>query len=239
VCLAVIGAARRREARPYVAIAAVGVVLSLGPYIHVNGVVHDSVLLPYGWLQQVVPAIDFSGMPIRFVWLATFGIAVAAGGGVVVMGRRGRRAAALLVAAAIVETAPRPFVTSRWPTIPVFAEWASDRSSWAVLDATDWGRALWDQTQHGHPIVAGYVSRVPSDVWATMKANPGLSAFFNPPIGPAAGGRARGVASDTNSALRDMNVKYVVIESARRRICDELGMRQVYQYDDLAVFAVP
>jgi hypothetical protein len=77
--LAAVAGWRERRARGYLIVAGVGAVLALGPRLHIGGAVYPGLTLPAAWLDAFIPLLRFSGMPVRFSWLTTFGVAVAAG----------------------------------------------------------------------------------------------------------------------------------------------------------------
>ena len=184
LALCLLGAVRVRAARPYLAVAATGFVLALGPMLHVNGLVWREPLLPYGWLARALPVLEFGGVPTRFSWLTTFGVAVAAGAGLSQLWRGGtvwRAAAVALTALAVVESWPRRQVTTVWGTPrTLFRQMAADSGRWAVLDASNPHRALWNQVLHGHPMVGGYVTRPPMRFASSLAADPVRRAFFGP-----------------------------------------------------------
>jgi hypothetical protein len=184
LALALVGAIRTRAARPYLLVAAAGFVLALGPLLHVGGVVWRDPLLPYGWLVRAVPVLEFGGVPGRFSWLTTFGVALAAGAAFAHLWRQGRlaRVAAIgLALLAVAESWPHPLTTTVWGTPrPFFRHMAADPERWAVLDASNPHRALWNQVLHHHPMVGGYVTRPPARLARVAAADPLRRAFFGP-----------------------------------------------------------
>jgi hypothetical protein len=181
--LALFAALKLKATRPFFAVAVAGFLLALGPHLHVGGRIHADHLMPYGWIEQTLPILKFTGVPTRFSWLATFGIAVAAGATLTALARRGRNgaiAAVVLGALGLAEQWPHSFATSSWPTPPLIREWAKDPERWAVLDATDAQRALWHQVLHHHPQVGGYITRAPQRLETWLTTTPTLSAFFGP-----------------------------------------------------------
>jgi len=182
--LAILGAVRARAARPYLIVALVGFVLALGPMLHVAGLVWREPSMPYAWLSAAVPMLEFGGVPTRFSWLTTFGIAVAAGAGLAQLWRSGhawRVTAVALTVLALAESWPRRQVTAAWGTPrPFFQHMASDSARWAVLDASNPQRALWNQMMHHHAMVGGYVTRPPARIMSALTGDPVRRAFFGP-----------------------------------------------------------
>ena len=184
LALAIVGAVRARAARPFLVVAITGFVLALGPMLHVAGLVWREPTLPYGLLAGAFPILEFGGVPTRFSWLTTFGIAVAAGAGLAQLwnnGRAWRVAAVGLTVLALAESWPRRQVTSAWGTPrPFFRRMADDPAPFAVLDASNPQRALWNQTLHHHPMVGGYVTRPPARFGRALTGDPVRRAFFGP-----------------------------------------------------------
>jgi hypothetical protein len=82
---------------------------------------------------------------------------------------------------ALVENWPRRQVTTTWSRPrPFFQQMANDPERWAVLDASNPQRALWNQMMHHHPIVGGYVTRPPTRVVTALTEDPVRRAFFGP-----------------------------------------------------------
>jgi hypothetical protein len=238
--LAVAGGVLNRAARPFLWLALVGAVLALGPHPHVGGVIYEHLALPEAWLAALVPALGFSGLPVRFSWLTTFGVSVAAASTLAWLCRRGRigRAAAIvLTVLALVEAWPRPFVTSERRSPEIFVTWAQDKGHWAVLDATPVASALWHQMHHHHAIVAGYTTRFPSRGLARVNSDPVTAAFLPPPFGDgrpiffsAVGGQRH---------LRHLGVRFVVVDDSRTTNAVALKLIERYRGDGLVVYEVP
>jgi hypothetical protein len=229
------------RSQPYLWIAGAGLVLALGPFLQVNGTIYRGLTLPEGWLEQLLPPLRFSGMPTRFSWLTTFGLAVAAGATLNHLcqrGRRGRTAAVLLGALALVEYWPRPFAMTPLDRPAMFAEWAADTGDWAVLDATSGARPLWHQMQHGRPIVAGYTTRTPERLWDAAGADPILGVFLPPPVGGRAGGPPPSPAA-VQLRLRDLRIRFVVLDAARASLGARAGLIERARLTDLVVYEVP
>jgi len=171
---AVLGAPRTRA---YLAVALVGAVLSLGPALHVGGRIVTGDVLPYEWLRRAVPLLDFTGVPVRLAFTATFGLAAALAPTLDALAARVKRPWARAVpfaigAAAILEHAPNGFATSQFPVPAPMLEWAKDPADFAVLDACRDMRHLWHQAVHGHPIFGGYLTRTPARLEKKLADDP-------------------------------------------------------------------
>ncbi len=186
MALAAVGAATARKARIWVGLAALGVLLALGPYLRTGGQVHQGILLPYGWLTRAFPLLDFTGCPVRAGFVAIFSLCAAAAFGLAWLLGPGprqcarRAAAAVLLAAAGAELWPHPFTTSRFPAPEIFRSWASDPSTFAVFDLSGDTRPLYDAVLHGHPLVDAYLSRTPASVIRWLDEQPVLGHLIHP-----------------------------------------------------------
>ncbi len=188
LALAVLGAARRRPARGLLLLAGFGAVMALGPRLRWGGRVVWDGDLPYAALLRLLPALEFSGVPVRFAYLTVLGVSMAAACGLDVLAagaaRRGPRAAAaaaiLPAALALAEYAPRPFPLNAYPDSPLMRTWARDPEPWAVFDRTGWIRPLWHGVLHGHPQLGGYVAREPVRLERWLEETPFVRSVWRP-----------------------------------------------------------
>jgi len=166
VLLLVVGYGAVRGAprvRAWCVVALAGIVLSMGPALRLGGIVRTGDVLPYAWLERVLPFLSFTGVPVRLGVAATLGLAAALGPALdLIASRRGWRWAGLLGVMVVAEHWPHAFVTSSFALPAPVASWASDPERWAVLDATRDSRHLWHQLHHQHPIIGGYTTRTPA-----------------------------------------------------------------------------
>lgn len=225
-----------RKARPYYILALVGMLLALGPLLKVGGQL-TAIRLPEGWLEVVLPGMSLAGIPARFVWLTTFGLAAASS---IVLnllwsnGRFARITATLIVVLSLCETWPRVLEVRLSTPVPLFEEWARDTTAdWAVLDATPGSWPLQNQMEHRRPILAGYLSRTPRALAAGLRDDPRLSPLFLPPVGRP--GPWKVPIAEVVAAMRERNVHYVVIEAQRSRLLDALSCRVVYAGPQLTI----
>jgi hypothetical protein len=235
LALAALAAARAKASRPWLALALTGFILSLGPRLHVNGRVLQGPSLPYAWIEAALPILRFTGVPVRFSWLVTFGVAVAAGGGlaaIVRAGRSGPAVACLVTGLALCESWPHPFVTSAWPAPRFLRDLARDGERWAVMDATSPTRQLWHQVLHHHPQVGGYVTRAPERLERLLTETPVLRPFFGAGGSPLPGPQAI-------RALQEMNVRFVIVDGSRLAAARALRVPVAYQGEGITVFEVP
>ncbi len=157
-----------------------GVVLSMGPLLHVRGqVVYQTVadrvglvVLP-GALLTGLPFYDWIRAPDRYSELAMFALAVlAAHGGLVVLDASRHRAVRWSLAGMFTVLVPLelalyfPFPIADRPVPEFYSTLADDGEEYAILDigstGNHWG--MYYQTVHKHPIVRGHCYRFPSEV---------------------------------------------------------------------------
>lgn len=199
--LAAAGALRSRAARAYLAAAAAGAVLSLGPWLHVAGTAYRGIPLPYAGLARLMPGLSISGCPNKFSWLVTFGVCVAAGAALSGLCRRsgrGRVAACVVAALAVVECWPRPLPLLVYADPPFLRALAREPQDFAVLDVSEPLRALWHGILHRHPQPGGYVSRPPARSLEAIEREPILRALKG--VWPA-GARPEVVARRVDGAV--------------------------------------
>lgn len=178
VLLALAGCAlwlARRRATLWLTIAAIFIVLSLGPTLHVDGRWRFganawSLPLPYSMLMEV-PGLSVVRTPVRMALGGTLGLAVLSGLGFAGIKRRwpglaGRRAqtifAAALIALILAEQLTVPFPLEATAAPDFYRQLAASSEPGTVLELPiSYKRARSDlyQTVHGRPIVAGYVAR--------------------------------------------------------------------------------
>jgi len=158
----------------WLAAAAVGIVMSLGPALHVGGRVVTGQVLPYAWAAHAFPLLSFMGAPVRFGFAATLGLAAALAPSLdAIAARWGWRVALPLGLLTFPEHLPNPFAVSVPVTPAPMREWARAQEPFAVLDATQAEtRRLWHQVVHGKPIFGGYLTRTPLRLERKLAADP-------------------------------------------------------------------
>ncbi len=157
----------------YLTAALLGIVLSLGPSLHVGGRVAWPDRLPYAWVVHAFALLRFTGVPVRLAFAATFGLAAALAPALDALAKRFSWKLALpLACIAVAEHVPHAFVTSSFPTPAPMVAWARDPEPFAVLDACRDLRPLWHQTLHRHPILGGYLTRTPERLSEALREDP-------------------------------------------------------------------
>ncbi len=240
LALALVGGRRSPTARPYLWIALAGALLALGPFLHWGGRIYRQLALPAGLVERLLPVVGFSGLPTRYSWLTTFGLSVASCAALsrlCAKGRIGLLVAVILTATSVAETWPKQVPMSSWPTPSILQEWSHDPERWAVLDGTTGSRPLWHQMTHRHPIVAGYVTRTPRRLWVKLLRDDVLASFLGPPYGGYR--QASATAADARRQLRNLRIRFVIVEQSRAYSAERLGLVVRELVHDLVVYQVP
>lgn len=166
----------RREARRWLLLGAVFVLLALGPILRVAGSTTFTpwqlhITLPQAWLS-LLPGFNVMRTPGRYMMMGSVGFALAAGAGLMAMGRSAGRyrvwVMATIVVAAMIECWPAPWPQHALPPVPAFyRQIAADRDAYGVLDLpagwpgqNNFSSAYhYYQMTHGKPMAWSYLSR--------------------------------------------------------------------------------
>ncbi|MGH7899784.1 MAG: hypothetical protein ACREQQ_17645 [Candidatus Binatia bacterium] len=148
-------------------------VLALGPRLQVFGEEVPGLVLPYGWIETLVPAVRLSGVPIRAFVMVTLAAAVLAAAGASALAGRGggsRAFAVLLFVVLVIETLPGPIPASPPPPSGFASSLAAKPEGSAYVEIAEPplpnGIALYLQTIHQRPMAFGHTSRVTAAVAA-------------------------------------------------------------------------
>jgi hypothetical protein len=238
LALALVGAIRRRGARYWLFAVGLGVVLAMGPHLHVGGHVDTSTTLPYGWLTSAVPLLEFMGVPVRIGFVALFGLMTAAAFGLaeLLSSRKGAWIAVALLLAGAFEYWPRQFITRTFPQPEIFKRWAADPSEFAVDDRSGDVRPLFNAVLHNHPTVDVYLSRTPVPLQQWLDNHPVFSRLRHATPGPFPLTRDQGL-----QLLRDERIRYFVVPAyARPAVLErDLQLPTIYLGDGLRIYEVP
>jgi hypothetical protein len=166
----------RREARRWLVLGAVFVLLALGPILRVAGYTtftpwQTHITLPQAWLS-LLPGFNVMRTPGRFMMMGSVGFAMAAGAGLMAIGRSAGRHRAwvmlTIAAVAMIECWPAPWPQHALPPVPAFyTQIAADRETYGVLDLPAGWPGLnnfssayhYYQMTHRKPIAWSYLSR--------------------------------------------------------------------------------
>ena len=256
-------ARREKTAALWTGLAVVTGILSLGPLLKVGGeLVTYSVEslttfipLPYMLIKQL-PLYDMGRTPARLTESVMLGMAALAALGLARL-LAGRRRAATGAAVAIGTLAFIAFeYLTLWPMpvtaapVPSFYQQiANDGQDYAILDVPVVNRrvigdAMYYQTIHRHPLISGYLWRIPT-------SGMNLMGFMDSLVAPADGpdiGASAGNPSPFQLVAR-YNIRYValhkgqfastVVEQEHRDTFTAQWGQPVYEDGQLAVFMVP
>src|SRR5262249_47516787 len=156
--LALLGASAHRLPRVFLLIALLGAALTLGPELHWKGATLPWPM-PYRYVEEYVPGIHFSGVPVRFGYVLYFGVVGAAAFGLaasrVLLARcvAGDALVLVVVSLAVWEWRTPRIPVSECPVPPIVRAWATEPETWAVLDVSGGWREMWHATIHRKPIV--------------------------------------------------------------------------------------
>ena len=150
-------------------------IFSFGPVLHIWGREVTGAVLPYAFLEKVVPGLELSGVPARMIVITILAAAVIASIGFASLFRSGwlgRAAAAVLVGLLIFEylpSNPRNLEEPIWALempVPEYVLHLKDLpEGGSVLDLTARRDLdLYYQTVHEKPLAGGFLSRLPASL---------------------------------------------------------------------------
>ncbi len=143
-------------------------VVALGPALQIWGEPVSRSILPYAWMERLIPMVKLGGVPVRYIIVTLLAASILASAGLARLslgGRRGRIAAAALFLLAVVETAPRPMPLTRLPEPGWVAALKALPDREPVLDLlSDVTHGLYWQVLYDRPQAFGYISRTPRSV---------------------------------------------------------------------------
>jgi hypothetical protein len=180
---------RGGEMRAWIAIGGVFLIWALGPYLFFFGR-NTGLLLPQA-LGRFVPVLNNARIPGRALVIVDLCVLMAFAS---LLARstpsRSRALAIALVCAAVIERLATPLPLTPLPDLGVYEEIAADSGSDAVLTVpfgirdgfggrgsfeTD---ALYQQMMHHHPLVGGFVARLPPRIAAWYTQNEPFSSLL-------------------------------------------------------------
>jgi hypothetical protein len=183
--LAGVGLARRpaQAALPAIVLAA-SLVLALGARPWWDGVLHPEVTLPFAWLEQV-PVLGLFRVANRFLTLTSLALAVLVAIGFAAVGRRSGRLFLPLAVLLVLDFLRFPYPVRADAPSPLYARLRDEAPAGAVLElplavGPASVAAMRAQTIHGRPIAGGYVSVLPGQALAAIRAEPALADVFGP-----------------------------------------------------------
>jgi len=244
----------RRRTWPWAGLGIVFYLLSLGPVVRLAGYETAIPSLQRG-LTALVPWLEISRTPMRFVVPMELAVAVLAGFALAPTpaGSARRRAATAVVGALLVfETLSIPLSTTRVAVHPYYAALAARPAEGAVLELPPRDRvALLHQTVHGRkiPAVRRAYPRVPP--WSlTFWESDGLRGFFDTLFRP---GKTEGLTAEMRGSVLETHRRFLTAHGIRfvtvtkpevppaelenaLSILEAMSPQHVYEDDALAAF---
>ncbi len=165
-----LGRKRRQEAAPWIALAAVGLALSLGSLLRIWNRPVEWFPLPYGALLKTFPLLEFGGVAGRNAALLLLSLSMTAALVsrellLLARSRRGRQAILVFLSAWVYIDnlcLPYPHASLR-PALPVYERLAREPGDFAVADLFPFDlqhEMQYLQTIHGKRLLEGFVSRM-------------------------------------------------------------------------------
>ena len=173
---------------PWATVAGCLLLLGLGPNLRMGGKVYSDVPTLYGLVDRVVP-LSLIRIPARFDVFLALPVAVLAGYGVrpLLSWARDKAAGApilvtlILGSMVIFEYLPGPISMQRQTPSPYYGQLAAKPGAFGVLNVPIREQSakvyMFDQTQHGHPMMQGHVSRIPVEAYSTIISHPWLDVL--------------------------------------------------------------
>jgi hypothetical protein len=186
LALAAHGAVRyRRDARLWLFVALITVVLALGPVLRVAGRVYPAIPMPYQLVGDLF-FIKAVRRPDRFNLILSLPVAMLAAFGVRALldrspfSRRSLLVTGALGALILLEYCPVPYPTVDPSTPAWFDRLANEPGRFAILDLPTYSRIydkqyMFYQITHGKPLVEGHVARTPREALTFIDTVPFLS----------------------------------------------------------------
>lgn len=229
ISVAVWAAAMPKLPRRWIVFTGVFLLLALGPFVRVAGVL---TYIPTPWaLLRYVPVIAAARMPTRFSILVMLGVAVLLAFALRALRDRSRRpgAVALAVAAVLIfELCPAPRTLHSAIAPSVIEVIARDPRNFRVLNLPfglrDGLRSYGEtnaspqyyQTVHQKPIIGGYLSRLPLEDVRVYQRHPVLAVMLALSEGKAASTEERASAiAHARENAGDLQVGYAVVDARR------------------------
>jgi len=231
-----------RRPRPWgwLALLLLGVVLSLGPHLHWGGRIHHQLLLPFGWLERLLPWLGLSGAPVRWHIVTLVALAVLAGLGLGRIhhrllqagSRRRMLLLAAIIAACLAEYWPRWVETRPLPRLEFCRQIARAPAGEAVYDLGDGNEALLRQTLHHHPLVGGYIARTSRRALDFLRSQPLLRILR---------GESSAPASRVLALAAGLRLRHLIVPAGRQRPerLRRLGLVLLAQEAGLQWWAIP
>jgi hypothetical protein len=200
-------------------------VLAFGPTPQIAGkaILGDRSVLPYAWLETLIPPLAISGVPVRMMVMVMLSAAILAGFGfsLLLSGSAGRQRVAVAMASLLaIEYWPTPLPNLSVP-VPKYVDIVRDLPGRdGVIDTVAAPSvAMFYQTLHQKPLAFGYLAREPEERRFSGSAarDAALAGAIRPPLAglspplcgehrsaPARVGRRANAVADGEVAVIDL-----------------------------------
>ncbi len=222
------------------AVAAVFLILSLGPYLHIGGATHRNIPLPYIVMLKL-PLLSLGGVVMRFSMMGIMALTILAAmafAEIQTRFRKGHLIALMCFVVVIAELFPAPIVTSPLDVPEFYQILINDPATYAIMDFShDAPKVLYYQTLHHKPLIGGYTSRPTISTQTFLRTTPVISDLFNDQY------RYQHVAPPINGkeVLKNLQIKYVLVplyHRPLRKYVEAMGLRLVYKKGDMMAYQV-
>ena len=223
VPLGLAGLALRRDfrrARGWLAVFAIALVLAVGSPPLWNGVLRESVTMPFAWLREF-PFFENLRVANRYLLLGSLGLAVLAGYGWNALRKPQRWALPLAAAFLLTEYSWLPYPIQAVEHSPLLERVAARPG--AVLDIPFHQRSrgvhnMVAQTVHQRPISGGYLSSYPPRIAEALGSEPALKVLAAIPKPDATVDIGR---------LRELGFSTVIVHKYRRASVRTAGLKAI------------
>lgn len=215
-------------------------VLALGPYLHVNGVIHYDITLPYSHLLDI-RLLAIGGVVTRFAMMGSMALAVLVAFTLHDLNgafRRGWLVPFVVFLVAAVELWPARIPASAVSVPEFYRTLAADTEQYAIADLSDApAKVLYYQTVHGKPLVGGYTSRPTVPTQQQIATTPVIADLYGETpltrdvVPPADGPRI----------LESLRIRYILVPTENmmfRLYLERLRLPVEYSSEAMTVYRV-
>lgn len=196
--------------------------LAFGPFLRLAPGLEHGPVLPF-WVLRYVPVVGGARVPGRWIVVALLCWGMLMGRAILSL-RSAKLRAAILIAI-LLEAAPPVMWTSSTAIPKVYQRITGEPRLGAVLELPfgvsdgrgSWGvqfppERLYFQTIHAHPLIGGYLSRVPDRIFGSYRDEPVIAELVRL---QSAGGVTELPAAAFDDLCRRWGIRWVVVEESK------------------------